>query len=312
MFRKYKNSIFFTLSCKLHLKNNNGIGKSNNTPLQTPLNIEKEIFMPQGEPEMCLLCNEPELLFEPNRANLEPITILTCFYSFHLRCIIIFLKKDTTCPQCQQPIYLKDDNNTQIHLKKEEYIVEKLFKYLAKEPQDFGPSSKNMVIETENSTSSEIVFVKIHNKIIQAEKILEEKTYEVSCAKYEVLDSYYLLGKALVKKLADFLTNHPLTARTLLNVEIKRQFPFDMSHNVFNKKKRSTINIYKIFSTEGLGKDNIKRIRKFTPSAFGRFNDKEMKVIQERVRTTFSQPNKLENQLDNLDLNEERDPMLTD
>ncbi|CAG8516028.1 9367_t:CDS:2 [Racocetra persica] len=232
--------------------------KSNNTPLQTPLNIEKEIFMPQGEPETCLLCNEPEPLFEPNGANLEPITILTY------------------------------DNNTQIHLKEEEYMVEKLFKYLAKEPQDFGPSSKNMVMETENPTSSEMVFVKIHNKIIQAEKILEEKTREVSRAEYEVLDSYYLLGEALVKKLADFLTNHPLqTARTLLNVEIKRQFPSDMSRNE------------KMISSE---LENLPH----------QLLEDLMKVIQERVRTTFSQPNKLENQLDNLDLNEEGDPMLTD
>ncbi|CAG8734125.1 22775_t:CDS:2 [Dentiscutata erythropus] len=177
----------------------------------------------------------------------------------------------------------------------------------------YYPSSKNADMEIENPTTSEMVFVKIHDKIVQAEKILEEKTREVSCAEYEVLDSYYLLGEVLVKKLAEFETNHPLqTARTLLNQEIKRQFPSDMSRNVFNKKKRSAMNIYKIFSTEGLGRDNIKRIRNFKPSTFGRFSDKIMKVIQERVRTTFFKSNGLEDQLENLDLDEGREPMLTD
>src|SRR5579859_1421591 len=104
-----------------------------------------------------------------------------------------------------------------------------------------------------------MIFVEIHNKILQTEKILEENTREVSRAEYEVLDSYYPLGEALVKKLAEYRTNHSLqTARILLNAEIKRKFPSNMSRNVFNKK-RSAINIYKIFSTEGLGRDDIKR-----------------------------------------------------
>ncbi|CAG8831593.1 21822_t:CDS:1, partial [Gigaspora margarita] len=150
-----------------------------------------------------------------------------------------------------------NDNNTLTLLKEEEYMVKKLFKYLFKEPQNFSPTSKSMGIE--NSITSKMIFVKIHDKIVQAKKILEERIHEVSSAEYGVLNFYYLFREALVKKLAEFETNYPLqTARTLFNAEIKNQFPFDMFHNIFNKKKHSAINIYKIFSTKGLERDDIK------------------------------------------------------
>lgn len=71
---------------------------------------------------------------------------------------------------------------------------------------------------------------------------------------YKVLNSYYFLREVLVKKLAEFTVYKPLQmARILLNDEIKRQFPSITSRNVFNMKKCLAINIFKIFSTEGLG-----------------------------------------------------------
>ena len=85
-----------------------------------------------------------------------------------------------------------------------------------------------------------------------------------------------------------------------------------MTRNAFDKKKRSAKNIYNIFKTEGLGRVEIKRIRRIPPSSFGKFTDKEMKIIQERVRANSSRPNWLENQFDDLDLNEEGVPMQTD
>ena len=141
-----------------------------------------------------------------------------------------------------------------------------------------------------------------------------ENTWSIPC---EIWSPRLLLSSwgSIGEKLAEFRTSHPLqTARTLLNAEIKLQFPADMSRNVFNKKKRSAINIYKIFSTEGLERDDIRWIRKISPSTFGRFKEKTMKVILERIRTTFSRPSGLEGLLDDLDLdlNEEGKPMLTD
>ena len=43
-----------------------------------------------------------------------------------------------------------------------------------------------------------------------------------------------------------------------------------------------------------------------------KFTDKEIKIIQERVRANSSRPNWLENQFDDLDLNGESVPMQTD
>ena len=158
-----------------------------------------------------------------------------------------------------------------------------------------------------------MMFVELHNKILDAEKILKEKTREVSCAEYEILDSLYSLREALEKKLAEFSSIHPLqTAQIFLNAEIKRQFLSDMSCNIFNKKKCSAKNIYNIFKTEGLGRNEIKRIRRISPLTFGKFTDNEIEIIQERVRANSSRPNWLENQFDDLDLNEEGVPMQTD
>src|SRR5688572_24822801 len=126
MFRSIK-TLYFALSpinyiSKIILMESE---RSNSVAPQTPLNIEEEIFefqykdklngsIPptdsQGESETCSLCNEPDPLFEPNRANLEPVARLSCHHNFHLRCIIISLKKDVGCPNCRQPIYLGDDD----------------------------------------------------------------------------------------------------------------------------------------------------------------------------------------------------------
>ncbi|CAG8806744.1 16635_t:CDS:2, partial [Gigaspora margarita] len=84
------------------------------------------------ESKTCLLYNKSEPLFESNKANLKPIMILTCFHSFYLRYIIISLKNNMPCPQCQQPIYPKDDNNAPTLLKEEEYIVKKLLNTYSK------------------------------------------------------------------------------------------------------------------------------------------------------------------------------------
>ncbi|CAB5365064.1 unnamed protein product [Rhizophagus irregularis] len=129
--------------------------------------------------ETCSLCNEPDLLFKPNGANLEPVVRLSCLHSFHLRCIIISLEKNMTYSRCQRLIYL-----------------------------DFNllPVTN---IETENSTTPDMVFVELHNKILVAERILKEKTLKVSHMEYEILDSYYSLREALEKKLAEFKSIHP-------------------------------------------------------------------------------------------------------
>ncbi|PKY40190.1 hypothetical protein RhiirA4_453506 [Rhizophagus irregularis] len=234
----------------------------------------------QGGSKTCSFCNEPDPLFEPNGANLEPVVRLSCLHSFHLRY--------TTCSRCQQHIYLGENDDARLNPQEEEDRVKKFFKELSNRPQDFNPLPVTNV-ETRSPTTPDMAFIELHNKILDGEEVLKKKTLEVSRAEYEILDSHYPLGEALEKKLAEFNSNHPLqTARILLNAEIKRQFPFDMSRNIFNKKKCSAKNIYNIFKTE------------------------EIEIIQERVRANSSRPNWLENQFDDLDLNEEGVPMQTD
>ncbi|PKK64373.1 hypothetical protein RhiirC2_787570 [Rhizophagus irregularis] len=166
-----------------------------------------------------------------------------------------------TYSRCQRLIYLGEDDDVRLN------------------PQE----------EDRNSTTPDMVFVELHNKILVAERILKEKTLKVSHMEYEILDSYYSLREALEKKLAEFKSIHP-----------------------GQPEKRSAKNIYNIFKTEGLERDEIKQIRRISLLSFGKFTDKEIKIIQERVRANSSRPNWLENQFDDLDLNRESVPMQTD
>ncbi|UZO28707.1 uncharacterized protein OCT59_022221 [Rhizophagus irregularis] len=150
------------------------------------------------------------------------LSLIITFFLFHLRCIIISLKKNTTCSRCQRLIYLGEDNDVRLNPQEEDHRVKKFFKELSNKPQDFNPSPVTN-IETENSTTPDIVFVELHNKILVAERILKEKTLKVSHMEYEILDSYYPLGEALEKKLAEFKSIHPGQPVKILlnNVEIK-------------------------------------------------------------------------------------------
>ena len=132
--------------------------RSNNTPSPISLTDEEDIFDPQyestpnrsilyykiqptaptnsqgkfaqGKFKTCSLCNEPDPLFEPNRANLEPVVRLSCLHSFHLRCIIISLKKNMTCSRCQRLIYLGEDDDARLNPQEEEDRVKKFFRVI--------------------------------------------------------------------------------------------------------------------------------------------------------------------------------------
>ncbi len=125
------------------------------------------------------------------------------------------------CPRYQRLIYLGEDDDARLNPQKEEDRVKKFFKELSNRPQDFNLLSVTNV-ETGNPTTPDMVFVELYNKIFDAEKILKEKTREVSHVEYEILNSHYPLGEVLEKKLAEFTSIHPLqTTRILLNAEIR-------------------------------------------------------------------------------------------
>ncbi|CAG8744639.1 12920_t:CDS:1, partial [Funneliformis mosseae] len=195
-------------------------------------NHENQITTPtnsQAESVTCSWCKEPDPLFETNENNLKPVARLSYLHSFHLRCIIISLKKDMTCSCCQHLIYLGDDDDIKLN-PREDDNVKKFFKELSNRPQNFNPLPEMSDVETGDPTTSEMIFVGLHNKILHAEKILNKKTREVSCVKYEILDFHYSFREALEKKLAKFTSIHPLqTARILLNAEIRQQFLSEMT-----------------------------------------------------------------------------------
>src|SRR6266498_4036483 len=89
--------------------------------------------------------------------NQEPVVRLSCLHSFHLRCIIISLKKDTACPRCQRLIYLGEDDDARLNPQEEEDRVKKFFKELSNRPQDFNPLPVTNV-ETGNLTTPDMVF----------------------------------------------------------------------------------------------------------------------------------------------------------
>jgi hypothetical protein len=86
----------------------------------------------------------------------------------------------------------------------------KNFLELSSRPQDFNPLPEVSDVEMGNPTTPEMVFIELHNKILHAERILKEKTCEVSRTEYEILDSHYSLREALEKKLVEFTSIHPL------------------------------------------------------------------------------------------------------
>ncbi|CAG8481203.1 14201_t:CDS:2 [Ambispora leptoticha] len=111
--------------------------------------------------------------------------------------------------------------------------------------------------KVENSSTPQIDFPKIHDKIL----------------------------KALEDKLAELKSKNPLcSAQIMLNKEIRYQFLSDTTRNIFNKKKHSALNIYRIFSSEDIGRDKIQQIRSFTLSSIGKFTDNEIKIIKERSK----------------------------
>ncbi|CAI2196208.1 12314_t:CDS:2, partial [Funneliformis geosporum] len=110
----------------------------------------------QAESVTCW-CKEPDPLIETNGTNLEPIARLFCLHSFHLRCIIISLKKDMTCSHCQHLIYLGDNDDAKLNSREDDNVSD---------------------MEMGDPTTPEMIFVRLHNKILHAEKIVNKKTRE--------------------------------------------------------------------------------------------------------------------------------------
>ncbi|CAG8500692.1 1011_t:CDS:2, partial [Ambispora leptoticha] len=145
-----------------------------NSPDDSNTTKVTESTISQTSPETCSLCNNSVLLYKPNGANLELIAKLTCVHTFHLKCIVNSLKENPD--------------------------LEKFLKELSLWPIVFTqlPDPENEKIE--NFSTSQMDFPKIYDKILKGEKNLKKQIREITYTKYEILDSYYLLGKVLEDK----------------------------------------------------------------------------------------------------------------
>ncbi|CAG8680192.1 3327_t:CDS:1, partial [Ambispora gerdemannii] len=178
---------------------------------------------PQMPPETCSLCNNSVPLYKPNGANLELIAKLTCVHTFHLKYIVNSLKENPDCPRCHRSIYPDDDDDDVLHPQEKNFKVKKFLKELSLWSIVFTqlPDPENEKVE--NSSTPQMDFPKLHDKILKGEKNLEKQTREMTHTKYEILDSYYLLGKALENKSAELKSKNPLcSAQIMLNKEIRR------------------------------------------------------------------------------------------
>ncbi|CAG8530684.1 9996_t:CDS:2 [Ambispora leptoticha] len=212
----------------------------------------------QTPPETCSLCNNSVLLSKLNEVNLEPIAKLTCVHTFHLKYIVNSLKENPDCFYCRRSIYSNDDNDDILHLQEKNFKVEKFLKELSLWPIVFTqlPDPENEKIE--NSSTPQMDFPKIHDKILKDEKNLEKQTRKMIYTKYEILDSYYLLEKALEDKSAELKSKNPFhSAQIILNKEIR----YPMASQVISNESKLVNEL-----PGNLRKGFTKLIRKIMPT----------------------------------------------
>ncbi|CAI2199504.1 6882_t:CDS:1, partial [Funneliformis geosporum] len=67
-----------------------------------------------------------------------------------------------------------DNDDAKLNPRKDDN-VKKIFKELTNRPQDFNPLPKVSDVKTGDPIIPETIFVRLHNKILHAEKILNKK-----------------------------------------------------------------------------------------------------------------------------------------
>ena len=101
-----------------------------------------------------------------------------------------------TCSRCQRHIYLGEDDDARLNPQEEEDRVKKFFKELSNRPQDFNPLPEVSDVETGNPTTPEMVFVELHNKILDAEK-MKFPTWNMKSLTHTILSGKHWRGNWL-------------------------------------------------------------------------------------------------------------------
>ncbi|CAG8646861.1 8700_t:CDS:1, partial [Ambispora gerdemannii] len=117
-------------------------------------------------------------------------------------------------------------------------------------------------------------FTDLYNAIIKAEE-------QIGSTNQEVIRAYFLFGKKLKEKLAEYIkTNKECKAQRLLIKEVSVQLSFDLSKNAVEKRIERVRKIYDLFTT--IGEDKIEKVKSYSALRISKLNWDEIDVIVEK------------------------------
>ncbi|RHZ82911.1 hypothetical protein Glove_103g254 [Diversispora epigaea] len=91
---------------------------------------------------------------------------------------------------------------------------------------------------------------------------IERAEERIGSTNQEVIRAYFLFGKKLEEKLAEYIkTNKERKAQRLLTKEVSAQLPSDLSKNAVEKRIERARKIYDLFTT--IGEDKIERVKSY-------------------------------------------------
>ncbi|CAG8744171.1 18567_t:CDS:1, partial [Dentiscutata erythropus] len=281
-------------------------------------NSSPEKIIDDGDtPELdaCSLCNHELFLFEIK----NPITILVCGHIYHRDCIENYIKKRSICPKpdCKKEVEstinsMPGSQNTndlmdispslftdplfQSPSKKRasesvsvrETTTKKIKKADGRKDKDY-PMLKKLIEELKSSNSSSSTasqteyitrpgnFTDLYDAIIKAEE-------RIGSTNQEVIRAYFLFGKKLEEKLAEYIkTNKERKAQRLLTKEVSAQLPSDLSKNAVEKRIERARKIYDLFTT--IGEDKIERVKSYSALRISKLSWDEIDAIVEKFES---------------------------
>ncbi|RHZ87789.1 hypothetical protein Glove_30g95 [Diversispora epigaea] len=277
-----------------------------------PEKIASGINIP--EVDSCSLCNQELFLFEIKK----PFTILACGHIYHRDCIETSIKKRSICPKpdCKKEVESTVDsmpgsqnindlmdisptlfNDPQLYesspqkkrasesVSVRETTTKKIKKADGRKDKDY-PMLKKLIEKLKSSNSSSSTasqteyitrpgnFTDLYDAIIKAEE-------RIGSTNQEVIRAYFLFGKKLEEKLAEYIkTNKERKAQRLLTKEVSAQLPSDLSKNAVEKRIERARKIYDLFTT--IGEDKIERVKSYSALRISKLSWDEIDAIVEK------------------------------
>ncbi|RHZ51144.1 hypothetical protein Glove_482g18 [Diversispora epigaea] len=166
-----------------------------------------------------------------------------------------------------------------------ETTTKKIKKADGRKDKDY-PMLKKLIEELKSSNSSSSTasqteyitrpgnFTDLYDVIIKAEE-------RIGSTNQEVIRAYFLFGKKLEEKLAEYIkTNKERKAQRLLTKEVSAQLPSDLSKNAVEKRIERARKIYDLFTT--IGEDKIERVKSYSALRISKLSWDEIDAIVEK------------------------------